>query len=61
MSMKDKQEELYPENIYPHGLSEEEKAAADKELVIYRMELWNNRSKEEILRDYLLQMKYQNG
>lgn len=56
---KDKIEELSIDNIYPHGLSEEEKAAADKELVAYRMELWNKMTKKDHLRADLLQVKYQ--
>jgi plasmid maintenance system antidote protein VapI len=59
MKSKKAKEELSPDNIYPHGLSPEEEAAADKELVAYRMELWNNRSKQERLRDQLMQLKYQ--
>ncbi|MGO4288271.1 hypothetical protein [Chitinophaga sp. RAB17] len=56
---KKAKEKLFPDNIYPHGLSPEEKAAADEELVAYRMEQWNNRSKEERLDGQLMQLKYQ--
>lgn len=57
--MKYKKEELSPDNIYPHDLSPAEKAEADRELVAYRVELWNNRSRQEVLRNQLMQLKYQ--
>lgn len=59
MPKKDAGKILSIDNIYPHGLSEEEKAAADKELVAYRMELWNKMTKKDHLRADLLQVKYQ--
>ncbi len=52
-------EELTIDNIYPHGLSKEEKEAEDKILVAYRMELLKNMTKEDHLRADLLQVKYQ--
>ncbi|SEW53946.1 hypothetical protein [Chitinophaga arvensicola] len=55
----DKAAVLSIDNIYPHGLSEEEKAAADNELVSYRMDLWNKMTKKDHLRADLLQVKYQ--
>ncbi|MDR6567429.1 hypothetical protein [Chitinophaga ginsengisegetis] len=35
---KNYEEELSVDNIYPHGLSREEKAAADREMAAFRME-----------------------
>ncbi|MBO9727338.1 MAG: hypothetical protein J7623_01740 [Chitinophaga sp.] len=56
---KKKKEPLDPDNIYPHGLSAAEKAAADKEFVALRMEMWNNRTKQERLRGQLMQLRFQ--
>ncbi|CAL1518808.1 hypothetical protein [Chitinophaga sp. MM2321] len=58
-TIKHTDKELAEANIFPHGLSEEEKAAADKELLALRIERWNKRSTQEQLRDQLLQLKYQ--
>lgn len=51
--------ELAEACIFPHGLSKEEKEEADKELLAFRMEIWNKRSSQDKIRDKLLQMKYQ--
>src|ERR1700759_1472218 len=50
--------ELAAAHIFPHGLSKEEKAAADKELLKFRTEAWEARTKEDILRDKLLQLRF---
>lgn len=59
MSKRDASKVLSIDNIYPHDLSEEEKATADKELVAYRLALWSKMTKEDHLRADLLQVKYQ--
>ncbi|MEV4886024.1 hypothetical protein MRBLMN1_004581 [Chitinophaga ginsengisegetis] len=56
---KNYEEELSVDNIYPHGLSREEKAAADREMAAFRMEQWNKMTKADHLRADLLQVKYQ--
>jgi len=51
--------ELADAHIFPHGLTDEQKMQADKELFKMRAEKWNNKNNSEILRSKLLQLKYQ--
>lgn len=59
MKKKNISGELSVDNIYPHGLSAEQKAAEDRVMAVFRMERWKNMTKEDHLRADLLQVKYQ--
>lgn len=52
-------EELAESFVFPHGLAEEEKKKADKELWGYRKRLLETKTKEERIYSGLLKVKYQ--